>query len=160
MSVNKYKQHVLILPEDDANRQIANGFLLDVNTRRVKVQDVAGGWSAVLDVFSKNHADAMRRNERRYMILLIDFDGRVDRLDAVRRGIPDGLTDRVFILGALTEPEALRQAGLGTYEGIGRELADDCRCGAQGIWAHDLLRHNEGELGRLRASACGLFFDA
>lgn len=28
MSVNKYKPHVLVLPEDDANRQLANGFLL------------------------------------------------------------------------------------------------------------------------------------
>ena len=29
MSVNVYKPHVLVLPEDDADRQIANGFLLD-----------------------------------------------------------------------------------------------------------------------------------
>ena len=29
MSVNKYQPHVLVLPEDDANRQLANGFLLD-----------------------------------------------------------------------------------------------------------------------------------
>jgi hypothetical protein len=29
MSVNKYHPHVLVLPEDDANRQLANGFLLD-----------------------------------------------------------------------------------------------------------------------------------
>ena len=27
MSVNKYKPHVLLIPEDDANRQLANGFL-------------------------------------------------------------------------------------------------------------------------------------
>lgn len=26
--MNKYRPHVLVLPEDDANRQIANGFLL------------------------------------------------------------------------------------------------------------------------------------
>lgn len=29
MSVNKERPHVLILPEDDANRQLANGFQLD-----------------------------------------------------------------------------------------------------------------------------------
>jgi hypothetical protein len=102
----------------------------------------------------------MRRYVLRYMILLIDFDGRPDRLEVVQRGIPDDLTDRVFVLGASTEPEALRRAGLGTYEGIGSKLADDCRHGAQGIWGHDLLRHNDGELGRLRASICGLLFDA
>ncbi len=30
MSVNKYKPHVLILPEDDADRQIANGFCTEL----------------------------------------------------------------------------------------------------------------------------------
>lgn len=28
MSVNKYSPHVLVLPEDKANSEIANGFLL------------------------------------------------------------------------------------------------------------------------------------
>jgi hypothetical protein len=29
--VNRYLPHVLVLPEDDANRQIANGFVLDLD---------------------------------------------------------------------------------------------------------------------------------
>lgn len=28
MSVNKYKPHVFVIPEDDADRQIADGFVL------------------------------------------------------------------------------------------------------------------------------------
>jgi hypothetical protein len=28
MAVNRYKPHIYVVPEDDANRQIANGFLL------------------------------------------------------------------------------------------------------------------------------------
>jgi len=27
MSPNQYQPHILVLPEDDANRQIANGFI-------------------------------------------------------------------------------------------------------------------------------------
>ncbi|KAM3090094.1 hypothetical protein ACKFKG_30775 [Phormidesmis sp. 146-35] len=29
MSIDKYQPHLLVLPEDDANRQVAIGFLLD-----------------------------------------------------------------------------------------------------------------------------------
>lgn len=39
--------HVLVLPEDDANRQLANGFLLDgfLSGRQMLVLEVAGGWT-------------------------------------------------------------------------------------------------------------------
>jgi hypothetical protein len=60
------------------------------------------------------------------MILLIDLDGRQDRLQDAKSRIPERLTERVFVLGALTEPEA-RKADLGSYEAIGLELARDCR---------------------------------
>jgi len=29
MAVNKYLQHILVIPEDEADRQLANGFLMD-----------------------------------------------------------------------------------------------------------------------------------
>ena len=46
MSVNKYLPHLLILPEDDANRELANGFVLNhaVNSRAVQILPPAGGW--------------------------------------------------------------------------------------------------------------------
>jgi hypothetical protein len=46
MSVNKYEDHVLVLPEDDANRQIANGFILNSNVkeRAIQVLPIADGW--------------------------------------------------------------------------------------------------------------------
>ena len=43
MSVNKFRQHVFVLPEDDANRQLANGFLLDLSVRQVQILPEAGG---------------------------------------------------------------------------------------------------------------------
>ena len=53
MSVNKFQPHVLVLPEDDANRQLANGFLLDqyVSTHKIQVLPKVGGWTQVLELF-------------------------------------------------------------------------------------------------------------
>ena len=161
MSVNRYQPHVFVLPEDDANRQLANGFLLDLDqsvTRRIQVLEEAGGWIEVLDRFKSDHISWMTRYPERLMVLLIDFDGQTDRLDRAKAEVPNHLSERVFVLGALTEPEALRK-NLGTYETIGVEMARDCREETDNIWRHDLLRHNAGELDRLRTRVRPLLFD-
>jgi hypothetical protein len=87
MSVNRYQPHVLVLPEDDANRQLANGFQLHVDPvrlRRMQVLPVAGGWNEVLELFIADHVREMDLNTARFMVLLIDFDGNDDRLDDAR----------------------------------------------------------------------------
>ena len=64
MSVNKYQPHVLVLPEDDANRQLANGFHLQVawtRQRQMQVLPVAGGWNEVLNLFKSEHVLEMDR---------------------------------------------------------------------------------------------------
>jgi hypothetical protein len=38
MRINKYKPHILVLPEDDANRQIANGFILEPTLNQSAIQ--------------------------------------------------------------------------------------------------------------------------
>ena len=45
MSKAKYQRHVWVLPEDDANRQIAQGFTLEasVKARNIHVLPVACG---------------------------------------------------------------------------------------------------------------------
>ena len=153
MSVNKYLPHVFVLPEDDANRQLANGFHLQVDParqRQMQVLPVAGGWNEVLKRFLSDHVVAMECNTKRFVVLLIDFDGRPRRLDEAQAVIPDHLIDRVLILGVWTEPEILR-ANLGrSYEQIGGEVAGDCRKGSDTTLKHELLRHNVGELNRLR----------
>lgn len=150
MSVNRNKPHVLILPEDDANKDVAKGFHLELRSiRQMQVLPVAGGWTKVLECFESDHAGEMGNNPNRFMVLLIDFDGHHDRLDHARAVIPPHLSDRVFVLGAWTKPEKLRSAGLGSYEAIGRAMAKDCREGARTIWEHDLLRHNASEFDRL-----------
>jgi len=149
--MNKMVPHVLVLPEDDANSQLANGFQLDhsLDTRRMQILEEAGGWLEVLDRFKTVHVAEMERNTNRFMVLLLDFDHRENRLPEVKAEIPAHLNERVFVLGSWGEPEELRQA-LGSYETIGLALAKDCRDNTNGTWGHALLKHNAGELERLR----------
>lgn len=161
MSANKDRPHVFVLPEDDENRQLANGFylLLDQNIeRRLRVLPVAGGWLKVLDNFVDDHAPGMKRYPRRYFVLLIDFDGKPERLEMAKSKIPAHLTDRVFVLGALREPKDLRHALNHSCEEIGQKLAKDCREKSEATWGHPLLRHNAGELARLQVQVRPILF--
>lgn len=161
MSANKHVPHVLVLPEDDADRQLAIGFRLELDSsrqRQMQVDPVGHGWLAVLELFVSDHIPAMARYPNRCIVLLIDFDGRRERLEDAKAKIPHHLTERVFVLGTLSEPEALRSAGLGTYETIGSTMARDCREETDTIWDHDLLRHNASELARLRERVRPILF--
>jgi hypothetical protein len=128
MAVNKDRPHVLVLPEDDANRKLANGFLLNpsVQLRAVQILPNAGGWTKVCANFSSVHALEMERNPERYMVLLVDFDNSSVRLSKVMSIVPPQLVDRVFVLGVLSEPEDLSKSGMGSLEQIGKELAEEC----------------------------------
>jgi hypothetical protein len=147
MSVNKAKPYVYVLPEDRANSALANGFHLELDQiRQMQVLPVADGWTKVLDEIKTVHIGEMNRDANRFMVLLIDFDGKANRLDYAKTFIPAHLTDRVFILGVWTKPEHLK----GKLEGIGAALAKDCREGTSQAWDQPLLGHNKGEVARLR----------
>ena len=152
MSVNKYLPNVYVLPEDDANRQLAIGFQLgDLSDfRQMQVLDVAGGWQKVVQCFKEEHIQGMDRHTKRFMVLLIDFDEQENRLKNVKAEIPEHLKERVFVLGAWSEPEKLRPDLGSNYEQIGEAMAKDCRDKTETTWSHDLLRRNTGELERLR----------
>lgn len=162
MSVNKYKPHIFVLPEDDANLQIGNGFLLDpkLNMKSIQILSPSGGWLNVLEDFKRNHLTAMSTYQNRYMVLLIDFDEVDDRMTRIKEVIPESLTDRVFVLGVLSEPEDLRKARLGKLEDIGRDLARDCRENTTITWSHKLLKHNAEELERMRPILKSILFPA
>ena len=118
---------------------------------------VAGGWNEVLKRFQSEHVIEMERFPERFMVLLIDFDGKRDRLTIAKNAIPGHLADRVFVLGAQSKPEDLR-AALGAYERIGQAMADDCRNTTDITWGHELLQHNASELERLRERVCPILF--
>ncbi|HEY7543562.1 MAG TPA: hypothetical protein VID27_01705 [Blastocatellia bacterium] len=160
MSVNKNRPHVLVLPEDDANRQLAKSFQLEIELsrqRQMQVLPVAGGWREVLGLFKSDHIAEMNRYPHRFIVLLIDFDNSNDRLDTAKAAIPEDLAERVFVLGALTNPEELKTK-LGSYETIGSALAQDCRDETDTTWGHDLLRHNADEIERLRERVRPILF--
>jgi len=158
--INRFQAHIHVLPEDHANGQLANGFLLGLDQSgltKIQVLPEAGGWLVLLDVFESDHVAEMDRYPKRFMILLIDFDGDEGRVNQAKRRIPDRLLDIVFILGALTEPEELKRT-LGAYETIGGQLAEDCRLDTDTTWGHALLRHNAEEIGRLRRTVRTILF--
>jgi hypothetical protein len=157
MSVNKHRPHILVLPEEDANRQLVNGFLLEFQTHQVQPLREAGGWKKVLECFASDQVTGMEKYPNRLIILLLDFDGNGDGFDTAIAQIPEHLRDRVFILGAWTEPEDLR-AVLGSYETIGRAIAKDCRDGTNLTLGHSLLCHNKSQIARLRGHVQPILF--
>lgn len=164
MSVNRERPHVLVLPEDDANRQIANGFLNSLSLQyphRMDILPPAGGWPAVRDSLTSKYVAYLRKHSDAHLILLIDFDNQVPQ----RRGqftphIPFDIKDRVYLVGTLDEPEKLRKALNRTLtpEGIGKTLADECGSGATALWQHAHLAHNETEHKRLLAQVHPILF--
>ncbi|MHC5676987.1 hypothetical protein [Nostoc sp.] len=161
MSVNKYKPHILVLPEDDANRQIANGFILDLNlnSRAIQVLPEAHGWEDVVDKFTNDYASTMRQYPHRMIALVIDFDEHKDRLIYIKDQIPDDLKNRVFVLGVLSEPERLRRDINKDFEKIGEALAKDCSDNTNEFWGQHLLKHNITELDRMISSVKPFLFN-
>ncbi|WP_334848456.1 hypothetical protein [Nostoc sp.] len=150
-----------MLPEDDANRQIANGFILDLNLNRrtIQVLPEARGWQDAVEKFTNNYASTMRQYPDRMIALLIDFDEDKDRLSYVKQQIPDDLENRVFVLGVLSEPESLRRDINKNFEKIGEALAKDCSDNTNELWGHDLLIHNKTELERMISSVKPFLFN-
>jgi hypothetical protein len=161
MSVNGYLPHLLVIPEDDKNREIANGFVLDsrVKTVRIQVLPPAGGWLKVIEKFVGDHVGSMQRFPERRVLLLIDFDDEVVARTAHVQGcIPPTLAGRVFLLGVKSEPEKLTAACKKKTESIGEALAAECASNQAVLWAHPLLAHNAAELARLKAQVNPFLF--
>ena len=159
MSVNKYLPHVMVLPEDDANRQLANGFLLheSVALRAIQVLNEAGGWTRVRELFANEHIAEMENYTQRHMVLVVDFDRRSNRLNEMRRAIPNGLAGRVFVIGVWREPEDLPKK-LGSFEHIGYQLANECHENTRKVWNHELLKHNANEVDRMTTTLRPILF--
>lgn len=151
MSINKHKPHLLVLPEDDANRQIANGFIrdLNLNQRAIQILPIADGWKKAVDEFTNEHIKSMRQFPQRMIVLLIDFDEVEDRLSYVKSHIPEDFKNRVFVLGVQSNPEDLKRDIKQSLEAIGETLATDCSENKNELWGHNLLIHNQSELERM-----------
>ena len=165
MNINRYKPHLIVLPEDRADEEIANGFILPlhINDRAIKVDKPAGGWLDVVQKFKTELVPEMQKYTACLAVMLIDFDcyeGRSykDRLYQVTNEIPDELKNRVFVLGVLTEPEKLKTKSRKNFEKIGETLAEGCPDKKNELWMDELLIHNEDELSRIMLSVKPFLF--
>ncbi len=160
--MNKYDDHLLIVPEDEPNEEMANGFVEhhSVVDRRIMVLERARGWLPAVESLERSLAQSMRNYPKRRVLLVIDFDNENNRREYVEPMIPADIRDRVFVLGTLSNPEELKAALNGqSYERIGRLLAEDCLRHTDTTWSHPLLEHNKGELTRLREQVRPFLFE-
>ncbi len=146
MSVDKYKSHVFVIPEDARDEQIANGFTNHpkVTARQIQVMPVAGGWGKVLKTFKDEYISRLEQCPKCHVVMLIDFDEKTEqRQEKFDNDIPDALSERVFVVGPRDTPEALKSSLHKGYEDIGWTLADECFSGNATLWEHEQLKHND-----------------
>ena len=114
MSPNRHQDHVIIIPEDDADRQIANGFCssyqLGTRGRRVQVVNETGGWHNAEATLHKTYVPHLREFNNSRVVLVIDFDSDATRGAEVLERVPEELRDRVFVIGSLTDPQDLARS--------------------------------------------------
>ncbi len=159
MSANVYQPHLLVIPEDKANQDIINGFLLRVesNERQLQVLDLANGWSKGKDKLLDLSEGHLKKYKNAHALLLIDHDGDSARGSNIKALISDDVKDRVFVIGVLSEPEKLKSANQ-KYEQIGGLIADGCKANNSDFWQQELLVHNLEEVRRLSEAVHDLFF--
>lgn len=159
--MNRHAPHVLIVAEDDANRQMAVGFEGHpaVKYQWLKVQKAGRGWQNVLKTFQIELVPYLQKYLLAHVILLIDYDNvyaaRRAQFDAAT---PIALKDRVFVLGAESSPEYLHNALGMKFREIGNALAGDCADGTMNLWHHPQLIHNEPDRLRLLTKVRGILF--
>jgi hypothetical protein len=171
MSVDINKPHLIVLAEDDANRQLARAFLLEIRERMPDPRQIEvlqkrtrkppkDGWKKTVDEkFFEDQVPVMRQYPHQRVLLLIDFDEKTDdhnRREYTSRQLSERklekLRDRVFILGVWSEPEQLKQNLGQSFEKIGKSLAQACMNDDNELWQHELLEHNLAEIKRMKPS--------
>ncbi len=93
--MNRYAPHIYVIPEDDRDRQIADGFVLHHQVKHARIQVVppAGGSPKVLDTFRDEYISKLRRDcPYAHVVMLIDFDDQVENRKAMfEQEIPEEL---------------------------------------------------------------------
>lgn len=161
MSINHYLPHLLILPEDEDNVRMANGFANhpQVKFGQLQILEESGGWRKAVAQISAN--SYMQRHLGKYaegrILVLLDFDEDADRLAYIKAQIPESIRRKIFILGTWIEPQPFKR-NLGykiSFEATGHALVDDCRGQTAKVeWQHPHLQHNLDELARFKEEVC------
>jgi len=161
MAVNKYKPHAFIIPEDDANRQIAVGFELDsrLPARALQIMKPAGGWAAVVETINSVYVPKMRSNPNTRVVGIVDCDNQEDRIAEQLTTFPEDVYDRAFLLGTLQTPEQTKALLGMSFEEIGESLARECFRDDFKIWSHGHFVHIQEEIKRTRDGLRPVLFE-
>lgn len=161
MSVNRSKPHLIVIPEDKADQDIVNGFsiFLKPGERQFQVTKPAGGWVKGRNKLLELSNSCLQTNLFSHAVLIIDFDNYNDRGSEIMRQVPEGVRDRVFVIGVLSNPEDLKRSLSKNFEQIGSQIAEGCKDSSIDFWQHDLLVHNIEEIRRLSGAVRDIFFN-
>lgn len=143
---NKYRWHIVVIPEDDATRQLGNGL---INTfpdiaKFIKVLPVTRGWKRAVECVESLN---LKNFSQRRVLLIIDFDKNKDRLEAIKAKEDfSEFKDKIFIIGCFNEAEDLKRlVGRTNLEQVGQILGSDCE-----YWNNPLLLNCRDDACRLK----------
>jgi len=157
VSLNNFKPHMLLVPEDEALMNMAIGFAKTAGTGQIRPERQAGGRDELLEQFCREEIPKLRRFPERFLILLTDFDNGGGNQQKLKEAIPADLIERVCILGPWTNAEVLR-AELrelhlltpNSKERVGEVLAESCLGDDLTHWEVEQLKHLRDEVVRVQ----------
>lgn len=159
--MNRERQHLIIVPEDDGIRQVAVGFESRCDAgRQLQVRPPAGGWPNVLSLLEGPLRKHLEAYGQAHLLLAIDFDNiEPERRLRFQQATSPTIAARVYLLGAAGEVEDLRRGlGWGSLNAIGQRIAQACRANDTDLWAPPSLAHNREMVKRIRSDLGTLLF--
>jgi hypothetical protein len=178
MSANKYGSVLFVITEDKKKRNgwnaIVNGFQLEglYLSPPVFGPRKCEGLSNVVNYLKDQVFSILQVNPRAYALVLVDNDlshwtehheemagegisaipGQMpNKHQKVRDVVPSELNDRVIIISAVDESEAVARHENCRKEEFGRRAAQACFNGESYFWEqNNQLKHNKSEIARLR----------
>lgn len=150
-AVNKFKPHLFIVPEDEADERIANGFQLHLEVAgEVQIMPAAGGWKKVINTILVEYVPILKSNGNAHVIGIIDCDNDSERIAKQLATFPADLRERIFVIGANANPEVFKNAVKMKFEQIGEKLAAECFSDQFELWNHEMLSYAAGEVVRAK----------
>ena len=144
--MNKFKPHLFIVPEDDADRQIAVGFQMHLEAKgEMQIVDVARGWLKVVGVIKDEYVPLLKNNLNSHVLGIIDCDKDVDRIAEQLENFPEDIRNRIFLLGVNENPQEFKRSAKMHFAEIGEKLADECYKDELDLWNHEMLSYSSSE---------------
>ena len=156
MGRNNYREHLLVIFEDQAYKDYYLGFANHAlfNDSQIYDGDIFGGWTKIQEQVNDENSvtlEHLSRFENAYVLALLDCDKDINRIDSIRRKIPNIYQDRIFFLSSFDEAEHLKDdLGQGKKETIGYQLAQHCYDNDSSLWKVPMLNHNLPEIEKLK----------